>query len=113
MADTKDAASKKLAATQAFVTKQFKVGKQWGAVQGGEEVLEVHRFATEPARVEVSLGVTVNLGNFESAKLSIGVVVPCYKEETEEAFTWAKNWVESKVMSEVERIREKRDTNLI
>lgn len=113
MANTKDAVGGKLAVTQAFVTRHYKVGKQESLAQGGEEVIEVHRFATEPAKVEVSLGLTLNLGNFESARLSVGVVVPCYKEEVDGAYEWAKKWVTDRTQKEVESIRNKEDTTII
>lgn len=113
MTGTKDAGSSKLAATQAFVTRQYKVGSKEGLAQGGEEVIAVHRFATEPAKVEVSLGLTLNLGNFESARISVGVTVPCYKEETDAAYEWAKNWVSERTRREVESIRNKEDTNIL
>jgi hypothetical protein len=108
-----DSEATKLAATQAVVTKQFKFNKSLGVPQSEEETLAVHRFLTEPARVEVSLGLTLNLTNYESAKITIGITVPCYKEETEDAFAWAKDWVEKRVSAEVENIRHKKDNNIL
>ena len=116
--ETEQAAEKKshkmkLAATQGYVTRQFKFQKTEGVPQNDEEVIAIHRFATEPARVEVNLGLTLNLGNYESAKLTVGVTVPCYKEETEGAFVWAREWIEKKIQTEVDSIRHKKDTNIL
>ena len=108
-----DAEKNKLAHTQAFVTKQYTANKKEGAIQGTDEVIAIHKFISEPARVEVSLGLTLNLGNFESARLSVGVTVPCYKEETDAAFEFAKEWVASRVATEVKNIREKGDTSIL
>lgn len=105
MANTKDASTAVMAVTQAFVTKQFKIEGKPGPVEGGEKPLAVHRFLTEPAKVEVGLGLTLNIGNFESAKISVSITVPCYKEEVEDAYDWAKNWVAERTQAEVKSIR--------
>jgi hypothetical protein len=109
----KELEARKLAATQAFVTKQFVLNKKAGVEQVTEETLAVHRFATEPAKIEVSLGLTLNLGNYESARLSVGMTVPCYKEESDDAFNWAKDWISERLKVEVKNIRDKSDTSII
>lgn len=109
----KEVEARKLAATQAFVTKQFVVKKKEGVPQTEEETLAVHRFATEPAKIELSLGLTINLGNFESARLLVGMQVPCYKEESDDAFEWAKSWISDRLQTEVKQIRDKSDTSII
>jgi hypothetical protein len=55
----------------------------------------------------------MNLGNFESAKLSVNLRVPCYAEEKDEAFDFAQRWVEERVMKERDLIRrhQKGDAN--
>lgn len=55
----------------------------------GLEELEVSRFEVEPAYVSVNHGRTVNLGNYESAKVDVRVSVPCYREEIEPAIIYA------------------------
>ena len=67
--------------------------------------IEVNTFATDPARVQVGYGTTLNLGNFESARVDVLVSVPCYKEEIDDAFVAAKKWVEEKVAAEIHEIR--------
>lgn len=109
----KELEERKLAATQAYVTKQFVVGKKEGVPQTTEETLAVHRFATDAAKIEVSLGLTLNLGNYESARLSVGMTVPCYKEESDDAFNWAKEWISERLKVEVQNIRDKSDTSII
>lgn len=109
----KEHTTMKLAATQVYVTKQFVAKKKEGVAQTEEETLAVHRFATEPAKIEVSLGLTLNLGSFESAKLLVGMQVPCYKEEANDAFDWAKEWISTRLQKEVKQIRDKSDTSII
>ncbi len=90
-----------LLATQAFVTRQFRVsGKDVGEAEETDEVIEIHQFATQPANVRVEMGMTINLGNYESAKISVCLSVPCYKEETDAAFEYAKKWVKAKTLEE-------------
>lgn len=70
------------AATRVFVQRQYREG---GAVTGEEEerddLVEVHVFATEPARANAEISRTVNLGDYESVRVQVGVSLPCYKEE--------------------------------
>jgi hypothetical protein len=101
------------AAVQASVKKQFVLNKKAGVPSVTEDTLAIHRFVTEPARVGVGLGLTLNLSNFEFARLDINVTVPCYKEETEDAFNWAKHWVSERLEAEVKSIRDKSDTSII
>jgi hypothetical protein len=48
---------------------------------GKQETLQVKLFATDTAQVEVALGKTINLGNYESARVEVRISVPCYVEE--------------------------------
>lgn len=77
--------------------------------EGDEDVIAVHRFETEPATVSVDYALTMNLGNFESAKISVSVQVPCYREEIDDAYQFAQSWVEERVSKERNMIRAARD----
>lgn len=65
-----------------------------------DEQISIHSFITTPATVGVDMGLTLNLGNYESARVSVSVVVPCYKEEVSNAYEWAKEFVESRLKAE-------------
>ena len=56
----------------------------------GKEDLEVRKFEVEPAYVSYSVGRTVNLGNYESARVDVRVSIPCYKEEIDPALIYAE-----------------------
>jgi hypothetical protein len=71
---------------------------------GEEEVLAVHRFVTEPAEVEVAMALTMNLGSYETARLSVSLRVPCYKEEIDTAYKFAETWVAEKIERERDQI---------
>lgn len=100
MVDTKT--QEKILPTQAFVTRPG----NGGAAETHEETLEIHRFATEPAKVSVEMGMTINLGNYESARVSVVLAVPCYLEEVDRTFAWAKKWVEEKTLEEADEARQ-------
>jgi len=65
----------------------------------------VHAFETEPARVSVDYSLTMNLGNYESARIGVSVQVPCYKEEMDDAFAFASAWVEQRIQEERDKIK--------
>ena len=51
------------------------------------------------AMVEVSIGVTRNLGNYESVKFNVSVTMPCAAdpESLDSTYADAKAWVDSKI----------------
>ena len=70
-----------------------------------DETLAIHRYVTQPATVNAEVGVTINIGNFESVRVHIGLTVPCYKEEIDDCFQYAKDFVEQKVKAESADVR--------
>lgn len=93
-------------AQTAVVSRQFFEGKSPTAPEDTKnEVIEILRFLTEPAKVSVSMGLTLNLGNYESARIDVALVVPCYREEVDAAYKYANKWVEDRLGTEVQNIR--------
>ena len=80
------------------------VSRTIGKASAGEpedtKTISVHRFETVPAEVEVTLGLTIGLPNYSSAKISVSVKMPCYKEEIEEAYRFVEKFVTDKVEAE-------------
>ena len=97
--------TKKMRSVEAFINRMKRGQKE---VAESEEI-SVHEFETEPATVVVDHGLTINLGNYESARLSVAIRVPCYAEEVDAAYAWAKDWVESRIREEVDKIRPKEE----
>jgi len=62
-----------------------------------EAVGEVLKFESPPCNVGFSLGMTLNLGNYESVKVSVSLNVPCQHAEIDEIFEFAKGWVDDKL----------------
>lgn len=52
-------------------------------------------------RVSIEGGRTVNLGNYESARINVSISMPCTKEDLNETYEWASKWVDEKVSEAV------------
>ena len=72
-----------------------------------EFIFETREFSPEkpPTQVEVKLGLTINLGNFESARVDVGIRIPCTAEEIRPVFDEAKAWCTKQIGGEVKKIR--------
>jgi hypothetical protein len=62
--------------------------------------LEVRKFETEPAWVKAGYGLTINLGNYESARCDCGVTLPCYLEEVPDAMKKAWEIAEAEIQKQ-------------
>lgn len=60
------------------------------------------------ARVKVGLGMTLNLGNYESARVDVGIDLPCLPGEVMEAYGLAWDAVEHEIGSQVRELRGRR-----
>jgi len=87
------------------VRKQFRVSGENSEIEETVDTIDVHKFVTEPAKIEFKLGVTMNLGDFESARVDIGVSMPCYKEELREAYAYSRQIAESVIADEKTKIK--------
>lgn len=87
------------------------VTRQYGK-DGDEETtdveLEVRRFEVEPAHVTAEYSMTINLGNFESARCNCSVTLPCYIEEIEPAFEKAWKIAKAQLQEQTKGIKQKR-----
>ena len=81
---------------------------------GGEEAmefedLEVQKFSVEPAFVQAKYGLTINLGNYESARIDAAVTLPTYVEEVEAAHNTAFELAENKIKELSAEVKAHRD----
>ena len=51
--------------------------------------------------MEVQGGSTINLGNFESARIGVHLRLPCNKDSLEETYKFATDWIGEKINSAV------------
>lgn len=102
---------KKQVQTKLRVTRQFKLNgpngarAAWNDPEDTEEIVNVRIFDTPPATTGIELGSTLNMENYESARIGVHVTVPCYFEELPSAYDWAKNFVEERYKKEVAEAR--------
>lgn len=69
-----------------------------------KEMIQIRPFATETAHVGVKIGRTINLGNYESARIDVLIDVPCYVEECKTVYNDVLKMAEDRLSEEVSRI---------
>lgn len=81
-----------------------------GAQENEENLIETRKFpeGSHPAQVTVSRGVTINMGNYQTARCDVGISLPCLPEEVEEVYNYASSMVESRIQQETEELRKTR-----
>lgn len=90
------------------VRRQFKEQGEF-VVDPEEETEEiaVQDFYTDPARVHLRVNHTNNMGNYWSMSVQVGIDVPCYREEYNEAFDFAAKTVAERLVVEIEKAKER------
>lgn len=96
----KDEKSEKAENSTVYVTRTIGTKGHVSSSAESEDIIAVHKFTTEPAKVMVDYALTINLGNFESAKIGVSVTVPCYVEEVDRAYEFAQAWAEERLTKE-------------
>ncbi len=92
-------------------------GKVWVSSQYGkdgeekteERKLHVREFpdGVHPARVKVMYGLTLNLGNYESARCDAGVELPCLVEEIPEAYKEAWEIAKAEIQNQTKGVKKR------
>ena len=98
--------------TRDKITKRYVDGKPVLESDSTEEIVAVAMYpeGTPLAEVSYDCKMTLNLGNFESVSLTVGVKLPSVVEEIDDAFTAAKAFVDGRLNTEVAGIRKYRDS---
>lgn len=82
------------------------VGKKDSAPETtSEELIPAQVFESPHATVSCGMGITVNLGSYESARVDVHVSIPCYPAETEQAYTFVRTFCEERIRQEVKTIK--------
>ena len=68
-----------------------------GADTSHEEIVKTSKMVGPVCTVEVSLGITKNLGNYSSARADVRLSVPCLHDEIDSVFEFAKSWVDERI----------------
>ena len=95
---------KKSAESTIMVSKVFSKDGVVVSEEHEAETIAVHVFATETAEVGVTMGSTINLGDYNSARVDVYCKVPSYIEELDEAYEFASNFAEKKIKLEIREI---------
>lgn len=92
---------KKEVAAQSFVSVLKKKGREIPKVIKDEsEIVMVRQFVTEPAMIRRGYALTINMGNFESAKIDVSISIPAYIEEMHDVDAYARDWCEQRIVQE-------------
>lgn len=97
---------------QIFASKIYKERGVVVSEDGGEtEQIKVQTIAHDVpvATVEYASQMTINLGNFESVQCRVGVTLPAYVEELEDAYQAAQHFVDTRLTRVVGEVREYRE----
>lgn len=73
-----------------------------------EEVVAVAKFEDRPATVYRGYGLTLNLGNYESARFEVSISMPCVPEDVDACDAWCRAWCEARAEKEIESVRGKK-----
>lgn len=59
------------------------------------------------ARIRYSEGATLNVGNYESRRVDIGIELPCRraKDSMDNVYEWCRQWVRRRLQEEAEKLR--------
>lgn len=77
----------------------------YGADTGDEETIEVPFFEAEPARISVKGGITKNMGDYNSIRVDVEVVMPCYpvKSEIDRAYDACSRFIDEYLSAELSK----------
>jgi hypothetical protein len=61
----------------------------------------VHKGVYGDMSLTVEAGRTINLGDYNSAKIGVTLTVPCFKDALNDTYEWASEWVNSQIEKEI------------
>lgn len=83
--------------TVALLRRQIKSDGVWLDPVEEEDEIVVRRYSGPVGKVGLEAGITVNLGNFESAKIQVSCEMPCYVEEMDEVSQFVADYVTHRI----------------
>jgi len=88
------------------ITKSYHAGKVVTKEMSDVEKIEIQPLPDIPlASVSFSAGVTINQGNFNSCKISVGVTLPSTLEELPAAYETAREFALSRLKADEDNIK--------
>lgn len=92
-------ASETKAATKVMI--KDTITKEETTVKDKDEYLPTAMQEGNPAYLNISAGMTKNLGDFNSARVSISITYPCVPDDIEESYEKLKNWIDARLIKEI------------
>lgn len=89
-----------------MVSTSKSVGKEVVAESQAETQTLHPAVFTNGMAITVEGGRTINLGNYESARVAVTITVPCDKASLDDAYQFATNWVSEKIEEAVKTAKE-------
>jgi len=71
------------------------------------EEIEVQGFHVEPAHATLQVSHTLNMGQYWSTTVRVGMDVPCYREEYEKAFEFVVKTITERLAGEIVKAKER------
>lgn len=84
---------------------RYIVSKKVLRTESTEDVVDIKKIDGPVARIRRSLGLTLNLGNYESAKIEVSIELPCHIMDIELADRFAREFAEERISQEVMKTR--------
>lgn len=72
--------------------------------EGEPETTDTDGVTSKPCIVEVGMGFTKNMGDYESARLDVKIAIPCRHDEINDVYDTAKEWVEERLQALVDEL---------
>jgi uncharacterized protein GlcG (DUF336 family) len=95
-----------VAPAKAEILVESKVAKGEYKQQSQEsETLVPGLFHTNGMKITVEGGTTINLGNYESAKIGVSVTIPCSPDTMNEAYDYGLAWVGERISKETKNAK--------
>ena len=73
-------------------------------MQTTEGKIRVGAFVVEPARVGISYGITLNMTNYQFARATVSVELPCHVEEKDAALAACERIVSKQIQKEIDSL---------
>ena len=87
-------AKKKGLATISVTDTSGHTGHDQEAIEAGDQTVD----GSQQCIVHVELGNTANMGNYNSAKFSVGISMPCDLEDIDATYVFCQDWVDKKLV---------------
>jgi hypothetical protein len=78
----------------------------FGVVNQEQSDIEVRNFETAHATVEVCLHRKINLGDYNSLMIEVGVKIPCYVEEVQKTMSKALSFCENRLNKQIGKMED-------